>query len=80
MTKAELIQKIENGSDILFDVSGRHLAIFTWTENGIGVGEQYPNETVLQYFKTARELVENYRVNGIALGDLAQGIRITDYS
>ena len=34
----------------------------------------------MQHFKTAKELVENFKVNGVALGDLAQGIRITDYS
>ena len=40
MTRVEFIQKIENGSDILFDVADRHYVIFTWMEDGIGIGEQ----------------------------------------
>lgn len=80
MTKAALIRKIENGRDILFDVAGRHFAIFTWTAEGIGIGEQYPNDTEMQYFKTAKELVEGFKINGVALEDLVQGVRITDYS
>ncbi len=80
MTKAELIQKIEDGRDIMFDVAGKHFTILTWMEEGIGIDEQYPNDTEMQHFKTAKELVENFKVNGVALGDLAQGIRITDYS
>lgn len=41
MTRTEFIKKIEKGSDILFDVADRHYVIFTWMENGIGIGEQY---------------------------------------
>ena len=80
MTKAELIQKIEDGSDIMFDVAGKHFTILTWMEEGIGIGEQYPNDTEMQYFKTAKELVEGFKINGVALEDLVQGVRITDYS
>ncbi len=79
MTKVEFIKKIENGSDIMFNVDKMPLVIFTWCENGIGIGEQH-KDTPLSYFETANELVENYRVNGIPLADLCDKIVITDYS
>lgn len=80
MTKNEFITKIENGSDIMFDVSGKHFTILTWCDDGIGIDEQYPNERGMQYFKTAKELVENFVVDNVHIGDLANKIVITDYT
>lgn len=80
MTRNELIEKIENGSDILFDVSGKHYTILTWCDEGIAIGEQNRPEDPLLYFPTAKELVENFKVNGVPLGELAAGVRITEYS
>lgn len=80
MTKAELIEKIDRGSDIMLDVAGKHYSIFTWMENGIGIGEQAPLDSGLKYFQTAQELVENFKVNGVPLGDITAGVRITDYT
>lgn len=80
MTRNELIVKIENGSDIMFDVSGRHYTILTWTAEGIGIDEQYPNDGDMQYFASAEELVDSFKVNGIPLGDIAAGVKITDYT
>lgn len=36
-TKSEFIEKIENGSDIVFAVAGKSYAIFTWTDKGIAI-------------------------------------------
>lgn len=80
MTKNELVKKIENGRDILFDVCGKHYTILTWCEKGIGIDEQHPNDTDLTYYATAKDLVENFKVNGIPLENLAAEVRITDYS
>lgn len=80
MSKSELVNLIENGRDINFIISGRRYGIFTWTEKGICIGEDYCEEKDLQYYATAQALVENFKVNGVPLGDLAAGICITDYS
>lgn len=80
MTRDEFITKIENGSDIMFDVSGKHFTILTWCENGIGIDEQHPNETGMQYFHTAEELLEKFPVDGVPLGALSGKIVITDFS
>ena len=60
MTVNQRIEKIENGSDILFDVMSRHFVVFTWTDGGIGIGEQYPRNHGLQYFPSAVALVHGY--------------------
>lgn len=79
MTKQEWIEKIESGSDIMFDVSGKHFVIFTWMENGIAIGKQ--NSTVpMEEFSDAKSLVDGFLVDGVPLGDLVDGITITDYS
>ena len=80
MTKAEWINKIENGRDIMFQVAGKHYTILTWCEEGIGIGEQYPNDTEMKFFHSAKELVEKFKVNDVPLGELVAGIKITDYS
>ena len=80
MTKNEFIEKIENGSDIMFDVSGKHFTILTWPDEGTGIDEQNPNEKGMQYFDTAEELVEKFLIDGTPIGELADGITITDYS
>ena len=80
MTKNEFIKKIENGSDIMFDVSGKHFTILTWCDDGIGIDEQHPKERGMKYFKTAKELVENFFVDNVPIGDLINEIVITDYT
>ncbi len=82
MTKADLIEKIERGRDILFDINGKHYGIFTWCEQGIGVGEltQDISEDPLTYFQTAYDLINKYKIDGVSLADLSDKISITDYS
>lgn len=80
MTKSELISKIDNGSDILIDVAGRHFAIFTWCREGIGIGEQYLEDDTLTYFETSTQLVEQFLINGIPIEKHLSTLRITDYS
>lgn len=82
MTKAELIKKIYEGDDIMLDVGDRHFTIFTWTwaEKGINIGEQYPAEPKDQYFATPEELLDNYLIDGVPLGELSEKVVITDYT
>lgn len=64
----------------MFDLSGKHFTILTWCKEGIGIGEQYPNDTQMSFFRSAKDLVDGFTVNGVPLGELAFGIRITDYT
>ena len=80
MTKADFVEKIENGSDIMFLVLGRNFTVLTWTDDGIAIGEQSPNDNELLYFNTASDLVEKFRVDGKTLAELAGEIIITQYT
>lgn len=80
MTKSEFVDKIERGSDIMFDVYDKHYTILTWCDDGIGIDEQHPNEKGMQYFETTSELVEKFLINNIPIGELINKIIITDYS
>ena len=81
MTREELIGKIDHGDDIMFNVLGRHYAIFTWAidEDGICICEQNVPESE-RYFKTAYELVDNYSIDHLTLASLVDQIKITDYT
>lgn len=80
MTKNEFIDKIENGSDIMFDVSGKRFTILTWCDEGIGIDEQHPNEKGMQYFQSANELVDKFKIDNMPISDLTSEIVITEYS
>lgn len=80
MTRAELIDKIDNGSDIMFSVAGKQFTILTWTDEGIAIGEQYPNDGELQYFDTPEDLVDNFMISGKTLGERSKEIVITQYT
>ncbi len=80
MTKSELIDLIDKGSDIMFDVCGRHYTILTWCEKGINIGEHFCDEKDSRYYDTAEELVESFKVGDKTLAELASDVIITDYS
>lgn len=80
MTRAELIDKIDNGSDIMFSVAGKQYTILTWTDDGIAIGEQYPNDSEIKYFDTPEELVDNFKIAGKPLGEMSKEIVITQYA
>ncbi len=80
MTRAEFVEKIENGSDIMFDVRGKHFTILTWPDDGIAIDEQYPNDGNVKYFRTAEELVDGFFVDGKPIANIADEIRITEYT
>ena len=80
MTRAEFVKKIENGSDIMFDVRGKHFTILTWPADGIAIDEQHPNDGNVQYFDSAEALVDGFSVDGKQLAVIANEIRITDYT
>lgn len=75
-----MIAKIDNGSDIMLSVAGKHYTILTWTDDGIAIGEQHPNGGDLQYFNTSEELVDRFMIAGNALGELSMKITITQYT
>ena len=80
MTRAEFVEKIENGSDIMFDVRGKHFTILTWPDDGIAIDEQYPNDGNVKYFRTVEELVDGFFVDGKPIANIADEIRITEYT
>ena len=80
MTRNEFIRKIENGSDIMFDVMEHHFTILTWTDGGIAIDEQFPNDGHVRYFASAAELVDSFTVDGKTLAQIADKITITDYT
>ena len=80
MTRSEFEKLIENGSDIMFSVFGRKYTILTWTDLGICIGEQYPNDGELQYYDTPAELLRNFKINNIPIGEITKDIFITQYS
>ena len=80
MTKTKLIELIDNGCDIMLSVAGKHFTILTWMDEGIGIGEQSPNDGELLYYDSAEQLVDSFKVDGVSLGDLAEWVAITDYS
>lgn len=76
MTVNQRIEKIENGSDILFDVISRHFVVFTWTDGEIGIDEQYPHDHGLPYFQARK----HWFTDTWPLSDIAEKIVITDYT
>ena len=79
MTKAEFADLIEKGSDILFDVAGQHLVIFTWMDEGIGISKQDSDEP-FQHFADANALLDGYKIGDLTLAQLCDKVVITDYS
>ena len=79
MTKNEFIEKVKNGSEIMFMIGKRGFTIVNYFDDGPDIGEWNKVETV-QKFENAVSLVEGYIIDGRALADYAESIKITDYS
>lgn len=75
-----MIDKIDNGNDIMLSVAGKRYTILTWTDDGIAIGERHPNDGDLLYFDTAEELVDGFKVGDKSLGEMSKEVRITQYS
>ncbi len=80
MTKLEFAELIDTSGDIMFDVKNKHFTICTWTNGGINIGEQYPEEPKDRAFTTSEELLDNYLVDGIPLGELSEEVNITFFN
>nr|DAI14851.1 MAG TPA: hypothetical protein [Bacteriophage sp.] len=80
MNRAELKEKIEKGSDVLFDIKDKHFTLITWVEEGIGIDESNSLKNNMQFFKTADDLLNAFLIDGKCLGDLAADVVITDYT
>ncbi len=78
--KNEFAIKIENGRDIMFDVGNRHYTIVTWFGNGVSIGERGNSESSITTYPDADTLLKEFLVDGKPLGDLIDGVVITDYS
>lgn len=79
MTRDEFVRIIETGDDIMFDVHGKHYTILTWPEDGIDINEQ-GKMTGRQVFKTPGLLLENFKVDGVSLGELVKDVVVTCYT
>lgn len=79
MTREKMIDLIENGSDIMLDVAGEHLVIFTWLDDGICIGRQNSDEP-LSIYETAQNLIDEYKVSGLPISAQLDKVSITDYS
>lgn len=80
MTRSEWEKLIEDGRDIMFDVRGKHYTILTWFADGINISEQDPVDDPGVCFPSAAALLDEYRIDGVSLGDLSGEVKITDYS
>ena len=78
MTREKMIDLIEKGSDIMLDVAGEHLVIFTWLDDGIGIGRQNSGEP-LSIYETAQKLIDGYIVSGFPISAQLDKVSITDY-
>ena len=76
MTRNELVEAIDFGSDILFDCGNKSYCILGWNDSGPLIAEQKTGNGGM-IFKDGADLVENYKINGIALSKQIDRIHIT---
>lgn len=71
---SKLRNAIELGSDIEFKYKGKMYTILPWTKDGIVIGPQ--NEDNDSIFKTADDLIDNYKIDGRHMKDILKDIEI----
>lgn len=76
----ELEKKIENGHDIMLTINNKKFTILTWCEEGIFIDQQSPNDGSGNYYKTALDLINGYKVDGMPIKELISSIVIDYYS
>ena len=75
MTRNEFIELIDGGNDILFDCNGKHYAI-VMTESGPDIAEQSTCANRRAY-KDGKELMDQYLIDGEALGTIVSQCVVT---
>lgn len=65
---------IEFGSDIEFRYNNKDYTILPWTDKGIVIGPQNSDNDSI--YKTADELIDNYRIDGKPIKDIIENIEI----
>lgn len=63
---------------VVFTVNGKGYTILVWPEKGISILEWNKEET-RQYYPDAKSLVNEFKVDGVPLANLTEGIKITEY-
>lgn len=76
MSRNELVEAIDFGSDIMFDCCDKSFSILGWYEAGPLIAEQ-SNGNNRQVFKDGADLVDNYKIDGKPLSDHLSNIEIT---
>ena len=76
MTKSDFINIIEDGGDIMFDCGDKHFTICYWADGPIYIAEQVTEENEKEY-SNVTDLLEQYEVNGVPLGDQIDKITVT---
>lgn len=70
----DLINAINQGSDIEFQCNGKMYTILPWTDEGIVIGPQNSDNDFI--YKTADELINNYRIDGKSIKDMIDQLEI----
>lgn len=78
MTRIEFIDKIKNGSDIVFRLSGKNFTILTWCDDGIVISQW--GEEEMNVYQSPEELADKFMVNGVPIGEITKGIEIIEYT
>ena len=80
MTKQELIEKIKNGTDIMFTIGEKGFTICDseTDEQGKNIASWGGANAVI--YPDAESLVNQFTIDGKVLGDLANEVIITDYT
>lgn len=79
MTRNELVKKIEDAFEMVIVINDKRFTITDENEQGISIAEWNRLETE-QYFSDANDLVDKYIINGKALKDQTDDIKIQDYT
>lgn len=80
MTKQELIEKIRKGTDIMFKIGEKGFTICDSVDYDDGKDIAPWGGDGATVFPDAETLVNQFLIDGIPLGDLAQDVMITDYT
>lgn len=80
MTKQELIEKIRKGTDIMFKIGEKGFTICDSMDSDNGKDIAPWGGAGAMVFPDAETLVNQFLIDGAALGDLAKDVIITDYT
>lgn len=76
MTRNDFAEMVNQGGDFMFDCGGKHYTLCYWSDSPIIIAEQN-TEANEQEFETVEELMDQYKVNGIPIGEQTEKIVVT---